>query len=65
MATLRLLTLLALTVFCSLVIAQNKPCEPCDASKCPLVILEFIFLYLSNKNVYNICRPRIKNVLLD
>lgn len=36
MFTRRLLTLLALTVFCSTVIAQYKPCEPCDPSKCPL-----------------------------
>jgi hypothetical protein len=41
MATLRFLTVLALAVFCSTVIAQNKPCEPCDTSKCPLVISDF------------------------
>ncbi|CAF5220178.1 unnamed protein product, partial [Rotaria magnacalcarata] len=38
MATLRLLTLLALTIFCSIVIAQNRSCEPCDSSKCPLTL---------------------------
>jgi hypothetical protein len=38
MATLRLLTLLTLTVFCSTILAQNKPCEPCDTSKCPMTL---------------------------
>ncbi|CAF2423420.1 unnamed protein product [Rotaria sp. Silwood2] len=36
MATLHLVTLLALTIFFSIVIAQNKPCESCDPSKCPM-----------------------------
>ena len=39
MAALRLLALLALFVVCSTVLAQTKPCEPCDPSKCPMVIL--------------------------
>jgi hypothetical protein len=36
MATLRFLTLFVLAVLYSTVTAQNKPCEPCDPSKCPM-----------------------------
>jgi hypothetical protein len=52
MATLRLLTLLTLTVFCSTILAQNKPCEPCDTSKCPMVILEIVFYFFQHKRYW-------------
>ena len=66
MVTLRLFTLLALTIYCSTVLAQNKPCEPCDVSKCPLVITWLIFSRKRKIDLRcDICRPWIKNVLPD
>jgi len=38
MAIRRLLTLIILAIFYSIVNAQTKPCERCDLSKCPMVI---------------------------
>jgi len=36
MATFRFLTVAILAICYSTVIAQTKPCEPCDTSKCPM-----------------------------